>query len=368
MTGIYIHVPFCLRKCPYCDFYSGIFSLRTAEEYTEAVQRNIKAYKGRNIPVDTVYFGGGTPSLLTPAQIASVIDCCDDSFKLVEPEITLECNPSSIDRDKLRSYLSAGVNRLSVGVQSADDDTLVWLGRLHDKKTAFSRIYDAAEVGFKNISCDMIIGAAGQNEKRLVNEIVQIAALPVEHISAYMLKIEQGTAFDCEEIRTAAADAELMCSLYLTAVETLTEYGFEQYEISNFARHGRQSRHNLKYWQGEEYIGIGPAAHSYFDGARYFCPADTEDFIHSDIQRRTVQEENVDRAEEYVMLGLRLTEGISISKAQSLGLSQPAADHMRLLAAEMQKHGLCRTDGNVIRLTPQGFLLSEEITVRLLYW
>lgn len=365
MIGIYIHVPFCLRKCPYCDFYSVVWNENAAEEYTQAVVRNIAAYKHLQLEADTIYFGGGTPSLLTGEQLGRIIAACDNSFSLRSPEITVECNPSSADISKLREYKASGVNRLSFGVQSADDKSLQWLGRLHNFEGAQKAAESAARVGFDNISCDLMLGLKGQTERSLGEDIMRITGLPISHVSAYMLKIEEGTAFDCESVRSAAADEDRMCSLYLEAVRLLEELGFMQYEISNFAKDGRESRHNNKYWQGEEYLGFGPAAHSYFKGQRFCCPPSVRDFIGSDIQQRIITDQAPDRAEEYIMLGLRLKKGISLERAEEL-FGKEAVRRMKIKALEWCKHGLCRLEGDNLRLTPQGFLVSNEIIVRLL--
>lgn len=204
MTGIYIHVPFCKRKCPYCDFYS-VCRPELYEDYTQAVCRNIEAFKGRDIKCDTIYFGGGTPSVLSAEQVDRIIDKAGKCFDLCQPEITLEANPSSADREKMSGWRKAGVTRLSFGVQSANDRELGFLGRLHDFSQAKSAVETAAQVGFRHISCDIMLGVKGQTLESLWDSIESLTALPVDHISAYMLKIEKGTAFDCDEMRNAVA-------------------------------------------------------------------------------------------------------------------------------------------------------------------
>nr|MCR5120941.1 radical SAM family heme chaperone HemW [Ruminococcus sp.] len=283
-AGIYIHVPFCLRKCPYCDFYSVKFDADTAHKYVDAVCRNIAAFGDRNVTADTVYFGGGTPSLLTPAQVEHTLDTVYKNISLHSPEITLEANPSSLTPEKLRGYRAAGVNRLSVGFQSADDGQLRFLGRLHDTARAENAVLDAHAAGFDNISCDLILGSEGQDIGSLDRTIDRLLALPISHISAYMLKIEPGTPFDCDDIRRRSADEETLCQLYERMCERLSAAGYEHYEISNFARDGRRSRHNMKYWRVEPYIGIGASAHSDFGRVRYFCPPDVSAFIAAETQ------------------------------------------------------------------------------------
>lgn len=297
MTGLYLHIPFCAKKCPYCDFYSVPFSKTLAESYTGALIRNIKAFGSKHISIDTVYFGGGTPSLLEPSRVERIIRAARDSFNIVDPEITLEANPCTVNYQKLHEYHEAGVNRLSLGVQSAIDSELACLGRLHSFAIAKRAVMDSVRAGFENISCDIMLATPNQTLQSLKDSVNALIDLPVQHISAYMLKIEKGTAFDCDRIRNAAADDELSCQMYLQTVEQLENAGFKQYEISNFARSGFESRHNLKYWIGESYIGIGASAHSYVGGKRYSCPDDVELFVSREKQVQLIEDERPDELE-----------------------------------------------------------------------
>lgn len=360
MLGIYVHVPFCLRKCPYCSFYSERFDEETAQRYVEAVCRNIAAYGNIGLAADTLYFGGGTPSVLEAWQIGRMIDECRKSFGLEGAEITLEANPCSVDEDKLRRLREAGVDRISFGIQSADDGRLGFLGRLHDYDTAEKAVMTAARVGFENISGDLMLGAAGESCESLKASVDKLCGLPLTHVSAYMLKIEQGTPFDSDNIRARTADDDLMSELYLTAVEELERKGFIQYEISNFAKPGYQSRHNNKYWLGEEYLGFGASAHSCFEGVRFCCPPDLREFIERPVQPVEMLEEAPDKAEEYILLGLRLTKGISLDRVAEL-YSRQAAERVRRLAEIYGAHGLLRLEGDNISLKPRGFLVSNSI-------
>ena len=363
-TGLYIHVPFCLRKCPYCDFYSVKYNAATAEQYVQAVCRNVEKYADRGISVDTIYFGGGTPSLLEPEQIGLILNTADRTFTLCDTEITLEANPCSVDKQKLYGYMKAGVNRLSFGVQSANDKQLGFLGRLHDFEQAENAVYNAASAGFDKISCDLMLGMPGQTADDLALSIKHLTDLPIEHISAYMLKIEEGTPFDREDIKSSVADDDMQCELYLKAVELLREHGFEQYEISNFAKNKKYSRHNLKYWRGQDYLGIGPAAYSMYNGKRYHVPADVDKFIAMPYQQEIVDEESINAAEEYIMLSLRLKWGISLSKVKELA-GDKAAEMIRSKAQRFANAGLCRTDNDRVALTPKGFLVSNSIISEL---
>lgn len=366
MTGIYIHIPFCKRKCPYCDFYSVAVSAETVESYVKALCRNIHAFKGQGIEADTVYFGGGTPSVMTAEQVESIMSALDESVQLCDTEVTLEANPCTVDRKKLADYKSAGITRLSFGVQSAQDGELEFLGRLHDFELALEAVQNAHDVGFKRLSCDIMLGLKGQTAKSLADSIDKLTALPIDHISAYMLKIEEGTPFDCDEVRKSVADEDTLCDMYLQTVKQLDDKGFAQYEISNFAKEGGQSRHNLKYWQGEEYIGLGASAHSYYKGERYFCPADIKGYIAAPLQEKVLLEDHPDKAEEYVMLGLRLTKGISVKRAAELG-GEMLGKNISKKAALFAKQGLCQFDGDIVRLTPAGFLASNAIIGEMLW-
>ncbi|MCM1381582.1 MAG: radical SAM family heme chaperone HemW, partial [Muribaculaceae bacterium] len=298
--GLYIHVPFCARKCRYCDFYS-VTDLSLAEEYVRAAVRNISRIDGK---FDTVYFGGGTPSLLTAEQISQILSAAEI---LPNAEISMECNPNSVTENYLREIRAAGVNRLSFGVQSFCDDELKMLGRLHSAKEAVSAVNSARAAGFENISADIMLAVSGQTEKSLLKSLEVLGELPLTHVSAYMLKVEEGTPLSRDkkllgEIPTEDETAEM----YLLAVQTLGKFGFKQYEISNFAKRGFECRHNLKYWLCGEYYGIGPAAHSFVDGERYCCPKDVVEFISSEEQGRVFLEKGGTESER-AMLSLRLT-------------------------------------------------------------
>ena len=365
MIGIYVHVPFCLRKCPYCAFYSVKFDEVTAQRYTEAVCRNIEVYVGRGITADTLYFGGGTPSLLTAEQTGSIVEKCRQVFQLDAAEITLEANPCTVDENKLNALRQVGVNRLSFGIQSADNSRLGFLGRLHDYETAVSAVETAAKVGFDNISGDIMLGAAGEDCGSIRETVRSLCSLPLKHISAYMLKIEDGTPFDNDKVKSMTADDDLMSDLYLAAVDELESHGFRQYEISNFALEGYQSRHNNKYWLGEEYLGFGAAAHSFFGGKRYCCPSNVQRFIESPVQPCEVNEESPDAAEEYILLGLRLSKGISLDRIEEL-FSADAAARLLRLAETYSRYGLAVVSDGVISLTTKGFLVSNSIISELI--
>lgn len=348
--GLYIHVPFCVRKCCYCDFYS-VTDLSLTDLYADAVVRNIKAH---GYCFDTVYFGGGTPSLLTPDQIGTILSAAEIA---PNAEISMECNPNSVTSDYLREARSVGVNRLSFGVQSFDDDELKMLGRLHNSKQAISAIEIAHSVGFDNISADLMLAVSGQTFESLGRNLGIVSKLPLTHISAYMLKVEKGTPLASDEkLLKQIPDEDDTADMYLEAVKKLGEAGFEQYEISNFAQKKFECRHNLKYWRCEEYLGIGPAAHSFIDGKRFACPKDLDAFISSEIQDSVTLDEG-GTAEEKAMLALRLTkEGLPLTE-------YPKAEaHADILI----KSGLLKKEKGTLRLTPEGCLVSNQIICHLL--
>ena len=357
-TGIYIHVPFCAKKCPYCDFYSDRFTKTTALEYTEAVIRDINAF-GERFTADTVYFGGGTPSMLPAENISQILGTMRERFELISPEITLEVNPSTVTEQKLTAYRDMGINRLSFGVQSAVDKELSFLGRLHTFDKAKQAVEKAKDVGFDNISCDLMTGIPYQTEDSLKYSIDALCALPVTHISSYMLKIEEGTPFDNEDTKKLLPDEETVSEYYLKMVEMLEKYGFMQYEISNFSKKGYESRHNLKYWKCEEYVGFGPSAHSYYGGKRYSIPDDLSGFISGGYEQ-IVTDGTPGQWDERIMLGLRLKKGIDVNNYPD------KKERLLKKAVLFEKAGYMEINGSNISLTPRGFLLSNSIIAELI--
>ena len=361
-TGLYIHVPFCIRKCPYCDFYSlsgTDESLKT--EYTAAVIRNTERYLKRypDLSFDTVYFGGGTPSLMPASFFGDVLESIKGHLN-PDAEITMELNPKTADEEKLKKIRTSGVNRLSAGIQSASDSELRNLGRIHDFQEAAEAVRIAKNAGFENISGDLMIGIKGQTTESLVQSVNALASLDLKHISSYMLKIEPGTEFSKNGISSEVPDEEKTAELYLLAVKTLAEKGYRQYEISNFSLPEYESRHNLKYWNCEDYIGIGPSAHSCFDGKRYEVPRGLSSFITEPYQKEEVNEDHPCGFFEKAMLALRLSAGLDLNKYP---------DEAPLVLKQAQKlngTGLINCGNGVISLTPEGFLVSNEIISRLL--
>lgn len=362
--GIYIHVPFCLRKCPYCDFYSCVNRLHERDAYVQAVCRNIEYYsKEIDIPrnVDTIYFGGGTPSLLSAENISKIIECIYNSFNVEDPqkhkiEITMEVNPATVSYESLLGYRKAGVNRVSIGLQDLQNDALLTLGRLHTAEQGIDTVYESVRAGFENISCDIMIGTKGQTKKRMMQTLEELVQLPINHISAYMLKIEEGTPYAMQNMQNLVPDDDETAEFYLQMVSYLNENGFFQYEISNFAKKGFESRHNCRYWKLKPYLGIGPSAHSFID-KRFYVPSELDLFIAEEHQKILIEDEYPNLLTESIMLGLRLTEGIPL-----LWLSDLQKETTEYFA----KSGLMKINEDRVCFTPNGFLVSNTILCEIL--
>lgn len=356
-TGLYIHVPFCAVKCPYCDFYSTGFSRKLTSDYSDAVIRNLKRYIEKNpeLGFDTVYFGGGTPSLMSSDFFFRVMETISDRITGNTPEISIEVNPKTVNSDKLRDYISCGINRLSVGVQSAWDNELEGLGRRHSFEDAENTFDMAVMAGFRNISADLMIGIKGQSNESLMKSCEKVSELSPQHISAYMLIIEPGTEYYANNISLLVPDEDETADMYLSLVNKLDLLGYRQYEISNFSKKGFESKHNLKYWRCEEYIGIGPSAHSYFGGKRYEVPGILSDFISCEYQTEKVNEKNPGTFFETAMLRLRLTEGLPLNEYPEY------KEKIYSNSVKYTKSGLVYLNNDILRLSPEGFLISNYL-------
>ncbi len=356
MRGIYIHIPFCGSKCPYCDFYSVRPDGTTVQKYIDAVIKDISSFEDE-VEADTVYFGGGTPSVIGADGVIKILSAVKQKFSLVSPEITVECNPSSTDREFYEKLKSAGVNRISLGMQSAVDSERRILGRTADRKKVRESVENAKSAGFDNISVDLMLGVPGQTAESLLASIMFITQLDIQHVSAYMLKIEEGTFFHKHSDRYAFPDEDSVCDMYLFLCDYMEKLGFRQYEISNFAKAGCKSRHNLKYWRDEEYISFGASAHSYYNGKRYFYERDIEKYISSP---EKIPDGDGGGKEEYVMLKLRLTEGLDEREYEKM-FSVSLPEKFINLADEYRKYGLMKKSGTSYSITPSGFLISNTV-------
>lgn len=367
--GLYIHIPFCVSKCPYCDFHSAplgspLQAETALDTYTSALLQSLEAWAGRlSVPADTLYFGGGTPSLLGGARLARVISAARRHFSLEGAEITLEANPADDLADTFAAFAAAGGNRLSLGMQSAVSAELRLLGRRHTPADVARTVADAHRAGMDNISLDVMLGIGGQTVATACESVDTAVALGATHLSAYLLKIEAGTPYGtCPPADLPSEDETV--DLYHAAFARMEHHGFHQYEISNAALPGRESRHNLKYWLSEPYLGIGPAASSCLGGHRFTYPRDTAAFIGGAAPVEDPCEgAPVGSAEEYALLRLRLSDGFTAEDFYArFGVPLPA-DWLENAAA--LPASLVRTDGEGIRLTREGFLLSNTLISRI---
>ncbi|MDO4607849.1 MAG: radical SAM family heme chaperone HemW [Clostridia bacterium] len=356
--GLYIHIPFCERKCNYCDFYSAFYNKDTLDAYLSALKCEIQKWGGSiNRPIDTIYIGGGTPSLLGQ-HIVSLIGTIRQSFNVLDDcEFTVEVNPSS-SCEFLHYAKAAGANRLSIGVQSGCDDILKVLGRTHTAAQAAQTVSAAKDLGFENISVDLMIALPNSNLQTLKSDIDFMLSLKAQHISSYILKIEPNTVFAKKQDTLNLPDDDAAAEQYLFMCDVLQKNGYNHYEISNFAKEGKHSRHNLKYWLGDDYLGIGPSAHSFVDGKRFYYPRDLKVFIKN--PQTVFDGEGGDHTEK-LMLGLRLAGGVDLNQIYGV-IPQSIIDKVLLF----EKAGYLKADLPQISLTDSGMLISNSIITELL--
>ena len=365
--GLYLHIPFCVSKCPYCDFYSyPCPDEETLERYTDGLCAAMDRWAERlgAVTADTVYFGGGTPSLLGGERIARLLEHADRRFSLTaDAEITLEANPADDLYPVLRSFAAAGGNRLSMGMQSAVPEELRRLGRRHTPADAERAVRDARRAGIENISLDLMLGISGQTVSSVQTSVGCLAALGATHASAYLLKLEPGTPYGA--CPPPLPDDDTAAQFYEVAADALESHGYRQYEISNFAVPGRESRHNLKYWDSRPYLGLGPAASSCLDGRRFTYPRDTAAFL-TGVEPLTEPDEQIPTGSpaEYALLRLRLTDGLTAAGfRERFSAPIPAAWIRR--AGQLPSTLVIANDGG-IRLTRAGFLLSNSLIGHIL--
>ncbi len=359
LPGLYIHVPFCRGKCPYCDFYSALPDEETKALYVKRTEELVSSL-GKTF--DTVYFGGGTPDTLGHGNIARLLSAADFTENA---EITLECNPSGTGGENSTfdfcTVAEAGVNRISLGLQSAVDSERKALGRKAGIKEVLTAIRRINDTGIDNISLDIMLGIPGQTPASLSETLEFCVSSGAKHISAYMLKIEDGTYFSRIKDKLDLPGEEETSDMYLQAVDYLEKHGIMQYEISNFAVPGYESRHNLKYWRCEEYEGIGPSAHSFMSGRRYYYPRSTSDYI-SGIQPVFDCEGGDEK--EYVMLALRLKEGVMFERFRER-FSHSLPERFVEYAKFLESKGLAEVSDKSVSLSAKGFLVSNSAILNL---
>ena len=369
LAGLYIHIPFCRSRCSYCDFATGIYQGDLAARYVSAVVDEIVSSPDAGARVNTIYFGGGTPSLLTPPQLDQLLSVLRRQFDVDgESEITLEMNPGTVSRDQLRAFRELGVNRASFGAQTFDDAELAKLGRSHTSTETLKTFDELRATGFDNVSFDLIAGLPGQTLVGWQRNIEQSLALQPEHLSFYLLEVHAGTPL-ADHIRRGlqpVPDEDLAAVMYEWMLERAAAAGYEHYEISNLSKPGFSSRHNTKYWTGEPYFGFGCSAHS-FDGCsrRWSNQRDVLRYVECIEQRRSpVVEENklsdADLRAEKLFLGMRMMRGVDLREYSELFGVDLREEHRDELD-RFRAAGLVEFDGDLIRLTRNGALMSNEV-------
>lgn len=362
--GIYIHIPFCKQKCFYCDFCSFANKNEMQEKYVETVINEIKNITHKEkYTVTTIYFGGGTPSILNPKYIKNILQEIESSFKILDDtEITIEINPGTVNEEKLKKYKEYGINRLSIGLQSANDKILKKIGRIHDYKQFEETFFYARKCGFKNINVDLMIGLPTQTIEDVKQTLEKIIQKNPEHISVYSLIIEEGTIIEklINENKLQLPDEETERIMYWTVVNELKENGYNQYEISNFSKKTHESKHNTNCWKQKQYIGLGTSAHSYLNKKRYSNTNNIEEYI-KNIQENniskniTIHEEQTEEStmNEYMLLGLRMIQGININEFKQKFKTDPTIKYKKILE-KLQKENLIQITKTSIKLTKQG--------------
>lgn len=362
--GLYLHVPFCDGKCPYCDFFSLRGTDAAMDEYTDCMIGRIK-YASEQIgrKADTLYFGGGTPSLLGGKRIARITEAARKYFGLEGAEITAEANPGRELRGFLRDFAAAGGNRVSLGMQSADEGELLRLGRKHTPEDVLRAADEARSAGIENLSLDLMLATPGQTQESLARSAAFCKKAGAKHVSAYLLKVEPHTLFWKERGQLDLPDEDASAELYLAAVREFSGMGYRQYEISNFAVPGAESRHNLKYWRCGEYLGLGPAAHSFLCGVRFHEERSLRGFLAGGTP---VQDGAGGNFDEFAMLRLRLAEGLTDS-ACLVRFGRPIPENIRRAAERYFPAGLTEKVPGGFRFTPRGFLVSNTLTTEILF-
>ena len=372
--GIYIHIPFCKQKCYYCDFVSYVDTVERMNKYIEKLKEEIINEKNiyqNDYNVTTIYIGGGTPSILEKEHIKDILDILKEQLKnnktkFQDIEITIEVNPGTAKEEKLKQYKESGINRLSIGLQSTNDNLLKEIGRIHNYQDFLTTYNMAKKIGFENINIDLIIGLPNQTIKDLKNAIQEIKRLNPNHVSIYSLIVEEGTKIEqlLDQKILELPDEDLERKMYWYVKNSLELLGYNHYEISNFAKPRKESKHNLNCWEQKEYIGLGLAAHSYINGIRYGNTNNLKEYIETtNFQKiKNIEEEQTleDRKKEYMLLGLRKIQGVSISKFKEKYIENP----LYLFRNELKKlvdEGLTTIDLDTIKLTNKGLNLANIV-------
>lgn len=374
--GIYVHIPFCKRKCNYCDFVSCT-RIDMQDTYIEAILKEIEYYRNKiteegrnNFKITTIYFGGGTPSIIDERYIVQILNSIKTNFMVdINAEITIEVNPGTVTREKIQTYKKAGINRISIGLQSTDNEILENLGRIHNFDEFIETYRIVRETGFENVNIDLMLGLPNQEPDILIKSIEKVISLDPEHVSIYSLILEEGTKYEemvKEGILKLPSD-EKEREMYWKTKKYLESEGYKHYEISNFAKKGYESKHNVSCWEQEDYLGFGLAAHSYFCNKRYNNTSDLDEYIknikeekfENNVSINEIQDEN-DKMKEYMLLSLRKIDGVSISKFKIKFINNPLYLY-RDQIEKLTNQELLEVDLDNIKLTSKGIDLANLV-------
>jgi len=373
-SALYIHIPFCEHKCIYCDFYS-IITFENKKEFIHSLKREIDYYSSvykEKMFFKTIFFGGGTPSILSPDEIGEILEYSKSKFYLSENlEITLETNPGTVDKEKLKAFRQNGINRLSIGIQSFDENELKFLTRIHDKKSAIETVVSAYQSGFENLNIDLIFNLPNQTKEKWKENLDIARTLPISHISTYSLILERGTILNKMVLdgKVKLQDDDYDADLYQFTIEYLTNSNFNQYEVSNFAKDGFECLHNLFYWQHKNYLGLGPSAHSFYKNKRWWNFTSLKRYIDEiKIKNNAIMsEENLSLSElqnEYIMLALR-SKGLNLQEIINKFGNEWLNKNEEKIENYIQA-GYILQQENKLKLTSSGYAVCDEILKNLL--
>ena len=366
--GLYIHIPFCKQKCDYCDFLSFSNIEYKQEEYINSLLEEIKEKSSKisrqEYMVTTIYIGGGTPSNIEAKYIIKILNLIKECFNLFNPEITIEVNPGTVDEEKLKTYYQEGIKRLSIGLQSTNNELLKLIGRIHTYEDFLDTYNMARKIGFKNINVDLMIGLPNQTLADVNESLNRVIELNPEHISMYSLIVEENTKLEnrLNNKEFLLPEDEIERRMYWNMKSKLEENGFIQYEISNFSKKGFESKHNLNCWEQEEYIGFGLGAHSYFEDTRFSNIKNFEEYIKTKGKYKIIEEKQTKeiKMKEYMMLGFRKIEGISISKFEQKFQINPLF-YFRFEISSLEEQDLIEVDLDDIKLTKKGLDFANQV-------
>lgn len=375
MLGLYIHVPFCAQKCYYCDFNSYKINSNQKKEYLINIEREMKFYKDefKDKCFDTVFFGGGTPSILTVDELKELVNNINENFNIKkDAEITIECNPGTINREKLEAMKKMGINRLSIGLQATQNYHLKSIGRIHTYEEFEKNYYDALDIGFKNINIDLMYALPNQKTQEWKDTLDKIINLNPSHISAYSLILEEGTKlydmYQNKEFELLDEDTDI--NMYNYTIDILKRHGYNQYEISNYSKEDLECKHNIIYWKCDNYLGLGPGASGFIGDTRYSNIEDICEYNKCIMQNiRPVSEEieltKKDKIEEFIFMGLRMNEGINIDVFKER-FDTDFYDIYQEVMDKLIKRELVRFDGKNISLTQKGREISNSVFIEFL--